>query len=293
MRPPFPVTIAPLLPQFLTRRNAKLDFVLRAIDEHRVDRPTIGFIAELWHGPEQGSTVAQINNAAYWTVAPWLASAAAATGAGLAEEVGGRWRLTERGAKLARDMRAAARAHHGTLHPIPDAELSELAALLERAFQASATSLDGDENAHLPRASRYRRGVALDAAFAQLDAAIYGLWMVRDDAHMTAWRAAGIDGPALDVLTRVWREEATSEEDLRAKLIGQSPADVRASLERLRAAGSLAAGDALRVTDAGHALRQRIENETDRLFFSPWPDEVGARSGWIEDRLRAVNQALI
>jgi hypothetical protein len=39
-------------------------------------------------------------------------------------------------------------------------------------------------------------------------------------------------------------------------------------------------------------MRQKIEDETDRLFFSPWPDDVGANGKWIADRLAAVNAAL-
>ena len=50
--------------------------------------------------------------------------------------------------------------------------------------------------------------------------------------------------------------------------------------------------DRLRVTSAGASARQAIEDETDRLFFTPWPDEVGARSAWIAEKLIEVNTAL-
>lgn len=39
MRPPYPVTLVPLLPQFLQRRNATLDFPLRATERYGIDRP--------------------------------------------------------------------------------------------------------------------------------------------------------------------------------------------------------------------------------------------------------------
>jgi hypothetical protein len=37
---------------------------------------------------------------------------------------------------------------------------------------------------------------------------------------------------------------------------------------------------------------QKVEDETDRLFFTPWPDDVGAKGAWIADRLGMVNTAL-
>jgi len=127
---------------------------------------------------------------------------------------------------------------------------------------------------------------------ARLDAAIYGLWQVRDDSHVQAWRDAGLTGPALDVLTRVWHREAATADELSAKVATQRPEDVRAAVQQLRSAGLLAAGPALALTAKGVAVRERIEAETDRYFFAPWPDAVGAQSDWLTERLAAVNAAL-
>jgi hypothetical protein len=44
-----------------------------------------------------------------------------------------------------------------------------------------------------------------------------------------------------------------------------------------------------RTTDQGARARQAIEDETDRLFFSAWPDDVGSSAGWIRVNLAAVN----
>jgi hypothetical protein len=48
----------------------------------------------------------------------------------------------------------------------------------------------------------------------------------------------------------------------------------------------------LKATAAGAKVRQKIEDETDRLFFTPWPDDVGAKSPWIAEKLIGVNTAL-
>ena len=46
------------------------------------------------------------------------------------------------------------------------------------------------------------------------------------------------------------------------------------------------------MTARGRDVRQRIEDETDRRFFDPWPEDVGHEGGWIAERLAAVNTAL-
>ncbi|TMF27463.1 MAG: hypothetical protein E6I28_03410 [Chloroflexi bacterium] len=294
MRPPYPVDIVPLLPDFLGRRRAKLTFALRRAEELGLDRPSftwainLGYRGERGGGPEPGDLMS-----AYGTIpGRWLPMAAAARGAGLAEERGGRWYLTGKGRELAREMRDAARAHYATLAPIPKDELALLARLLDRAFESGVKASEPRERMHTPFAIAYRAGDdPPDGSFAQLDAAIYGLWQVRDDCHFAAWRASRLGGPELEVLTRVWRREAEDPTALAELLPHQRAEDVDASLARLRERGLIAPG-VLRATDEGAETRQRIEDETDRLFFTPWPDEVGAKGAWIAERLGAVNAAL-
>jgi hypothetical protein len=188
-------------------------------------------------------------------------------------------------------MHEAARAHYATLAVLPKEELSELARLLDRAFLAAAKSPQPRERKHTPFAFSYRRDEPPEGSFAQLDAAVYGLWQVRDDCHFAAWRAAGLGGPEVEVLTRIWRQEAADETALVELLPHQRPADVGATVARLRKE-LLVQADALRTTARGAQVRQKIEDETDRLFFEPWPEEVGAKSGSVADRLARVNAAL-
>src|SRR5437660_477186 len=137
----------------------------------------------------------------------------------------------------------------------------------------------------------YRGDDAPAGSFAQLDAAVYGLWQVRDDSHIAAWQASGLSGPEVEVLTRMWREEAADEAALTDLLPHQRPEDVRAALARLRRDDLVERG-ALKTTAKGANTRQRIEDETDRLFFTPWPEDVGTKSAWIAEKLIEVNTAL-
>ena len=293
MKPPYPVEIPPLLPLFLNKRRAKMTFPLQKTEELGLDRATFIWTINLSYRGERGASAEPGDLTSVYGTIPgrWLPMAAAARGAGLAEERDGRWYLTEKGRGLAAAMHEAARAHYATLTPLPKDDLAELARLLDRAFVASAKADEPKKRQHTAFAFGYRGDEPPAGSFAQLDVAVYGLWQVRDDCHMAAWRASGRSGPEVEVLTRLWREEAADEAALSDLLTHQRPEDVKAAVARLRSEG-LVETRALKATAAGATVRQKIEDETDRLFFTPWPDDVGARSAWIAERLIQVNTAL-
>ena len=291
MRPPYPATLVPLFPQFLQRRNTKLDFPLRATERHGIDRPAYLFVVQsLGFADPDGATLPQLGNT-YATVHSGLqAAAATAQGAALVTHAGDRWSLTERGRRLLDEHRQAVAAYQANLAPIDRAELGRVAALLERAFTAGAAAPEPATRPRTPRAQRYRWSPPT-SELAQLDQAVFGLWQIRDDCHIQAWTDVGLGAPVLDLLTRLWRGEAASTEDLAAIVTGQHPTDIAAGVATLRARGLLDQGT-LALTPEGRALRERIERETDRYFYGPWPDEVGAEAAWLEDALGRTNAAL-
>ncbi len=217
----------------------------------------------------------------------WTGPAAAARAAGLADETHGRWRVSSRGRELAARVRREADAYLGSLAPIPQEELRRLADALGSALDAIAASPVPKD--HLLR-TRWALGDP-SIPLVALENAVFGLWQARDDCHMSSWREAGFSGPVFDVLTRVWRNEAASEAELASKIAQQRPADVAAALAWLRSERLVRAAE-LAVTERGGGVRQRIEDETDRRFFEPWPDEVARHGDWLAARLRAVNEAL-
>jgi hypothetical protein len=287
------VAIPPLLPEFLNRRRAKLAYPLERAEALGIDRPSVLWTINLSYRGDRGAAAEPGDLDSVYATIPkrWLPMAAAARGAGLVEERDGRWHLTPKGAELARGMQAATRAHYATLTPLPASELAELSRLLDEAFRSAARAGEPARRLHTPFAFAYRADEPPPGSFAQLDAAVYGLWQVRDDCHMAAWAAEGMTGPDVEVLTRLWRREAEDESSLEELLPHQKAEDVRASLARLRDRG-LAERAALRATAEGSRLRQGIEDETDRMFFAPWPDAVGAQSAWIADKLAQVNATL-
>ena len=287
MRPPYPVELVPLFPEFLTKRRAKFTLPLRLMEELSVDRPALFFVTG-GVAPQGGGRLSEMWNpyATQWD--QQQAASVAARDAGLVDEKDGRWDLTAAGRDLTGRVRREADAYLASLpSPLSGEDLGRLASLLGSAFEAIAASLDRRWHSHIPRAAR----MAGDGGhpMVALENAVYGLWQARDDCHMAAWRQAGLDGPTLDTLTRIWRGEAASEEELAAKLTSQRPADIAAQLARLRRDGVVGADGPPRTTEKGAKVRQAIEDETDRLFFSPWPDDVGSSARWIREKLATVN----
>ena len=292
MREPYPLALIPLFPQFLQRRRAKSDFTLRAMERLGLDRPAYFFAMDLGIQDPRGALPKDVGNSAYRTTDAQLATVAAAgESVGLLVWRDGRWSLTDKGKIALAELRNAMEAYYGSLSPIDPAEIKRLATLLDDARAAVVASSDPKTREHTPRGARYR-WTEPASAMARLDAAIYGLWQFRDDCHTQAWRDAGLAGPAMHLFTAIWNKDATSDDDLVAKVGTQRPEDVRAGLQQLRADGLAATGPELALTAKGATLRERIEGETDRYFFAPWPDPVSAQSDWLTERLAAVNAAL-
>ena len=292
MREPYPLGLPPLLAQFLLRRRAKSDFPLRAMERLGLDRPAYFAAIDLGIQDPRGASAGDIQNSAYRTSdEPLRAPFAAAESAGLVASRDGRWSLTDKGTAALGEMRHAIDRYFAGLAPIDAADLGRLARLLDDALAACLAAPEPRTRDHTPRAARYRWQEP-SSAFARLDAAIYGLWQVRDDCHVQAWRDASLTGPVVEVLSRVWRAEAATEDELAGKIATQRPEEVRAAVRQLRIDGLLTSGPELALTPQGRLTRERIEAETDRYFFTPWPDAVGAQTDWVTERLAEVNAAL-
>jgi len=117
----------------------------------------------------------------------------------------------------------------------------------------------------------------------------------RDDCHLAAWRPYGVSGPAWEAFTFLWRGEAHTADKLAEKLSnrGLSTEHYTQALRELEQKGWItAAGDGTyQLTEQGAALRQKVEDETDRLYYAPWAalsDRELEKLGHLLTRLKGV-----
>ncbi len=184
----------------------------------------------------------------------------------------GAYRLSEQGRAALAGSFAAVHAALVGYEPLPAAELEQLTSLLERVVRACVAAPEPAAKEALLGSRRSDPGPQA-APGARIDQLLTDLLRFRDDAHVAAWQPLGVSGLAWELLTLIWRGEATTREALEQQLErrGHAPADYDQALGDLAGRGWLAERDGqLHVTDAGRAVREQAEEQTDRLFYGPW-----------------------
>ena len=178
------------------------------------------------------------------------------------------YRLTDAGRAKLQSILQTLRAHHATIQPLPSVEMNRVAELLQRVVAAA-------ENAPTPPGTwcitRARRLKPADSAAptTKIDHYLACLNAFRDDAHLAAWRAHSISGPAWEAFTLIWRGEAKTVDELFQKLAPRGHArEIYAAVLKQLAdkkwveenAGAYAA------TAQGKTLREEVEATTDKYF---------------------------
>ena len=201
----------------------------------------------------------------------------------------GRYLVTPRGRALIERIEQAVQDYTATLTPLPLPELTRLAALLEAIAQRMWQASEPAVKAHQARCHRLPP-ITTSAPMVHLDAAVFALWMARDDAHIAAWRAEGLSGPHLDLLTRLWTAEAHTLPELTTALQQtQRLEDILQGVTALSEAGYvLVEGEHIALTGYGQQVRTRIEEETDRIYFTPWPPLTPEDLNWLYSSLKSA-----
>jgi len=186
---------------------------------------------------------------------------------------GQEYRLTDKGLELVQSWTERERVRLAGLTPLPPRDLHRLSTLLSRIVQAALAAPPPPGKDRL-LSSRRIAPSANAAPMVQIDQYLTDLVYFRDDAHVSAWRRHNFDGPAIEVLTLLWRGEATDVDGLSAALTeqrGYTRDDYAPIVERLQERGLVDASQpTLAVTPQGSALRKEIEATTDRYHMFPW-----------------------
>lgn len=229
----------------------------------------------------------------YATLRPELAHLPTLVEAGYVALDGDLYTVTDAGRMVFKRVEAARHAYLASL-TFPGVPMADVARLADTLHWLGEQHWAAPESRNKAHQARIRRAAAPpDAApLVRLLDAVYALWFARDDAHNAAWREVAFAGPVFDLLTHLWEGKADTQPALVAAVAErQTAADMTAGLRFLVAAGYVQPdGDALRLTPLGRMVRETLEQETDRIYFAPWPAEVDA--AWLRDILAAVIAAL-
>ncbi len=206
---------------------------------------------------------------------------------GLLDQSGDSFMLTPTGRNLlTRGERDANNYAKARMH-LPPCDLERLAATLTDIAERQRNAPEPAERAHQDRVPFLRRFDSRQTAPVQMEYAIYALQRARDDAHIASWRAVGLQGPEIELLSLLWTADARTEGELvEMTQARMRPSDVPLSLGRLKRKGyaTVEPGTAL-ITDLGREVRTIIECETDRIYFTPWPE---IDLDWVFGRLETL-----
>ena len=279
--------------RFLQRRPFGWEGPLKMLESERIQLPALILLRDLVKGtdPDEKLTRREMENRLfnpYPTFNPIFDNLPSLLEGGYLSLSEGRYLVTPRGRTLIERVEQAKHDYTATLAPLPLPELTRLANLLEaiaqRMWQASEPAI----KAHQARC--HRLPITPPAPMVRLDAAIFALWMARDDAHIAAWRAKGLSGPQVDLLTSLWKGEAHTLPELTTAFEElQHPDDILRGIAALSEAGYvLVEGERIALTEDGQRVRTRIEEETDRIYFTPWPSLTQDDLNWIHSSLEKI-----
>jgi hypothetical protein len=289
--------LPPLMPQFLRRRRVGLPAVKEIADGLGIERPHLFamLLLRLVTGSYGSESVSPAQVRAwdpYATKDVYSEAFDALADKGLVlEDEHGNLALSPAGREAVDRLHAAGREFVSAHRPLPPDDLATLADLLQSAVEATLA-----DPVLAPRPGSHLAGARSIATFGsdappmvRIEQAVYDLWHARDDAHMKAWRDAGLEGPAMPVFTLVWSGEAKIIPELAGQLNAQqSPGDIESSLAYLVANDYVEVdGEAVRVTPAGALVRDDIERETDGIYFASWPLSL-QEAEWLRDHLRQL-----
>jgi DNA-binding MarR family transcriptional regulator len=181
------------------------------------------------------------------------------------------FRVTEKGQALVDGFFHAAHEALEGVSPLPRDEMIELRDLLRAIVENARSPLPKNES--IFHAGRYSDPGPDAAPAAQIDQLVTDLYYFRDDAHIAAWRLTGLDGPAWEALTVLWREQAQTLSEIAERLTnrGHTHDDYAASVKDLADRGwVIVNGDEVQISSEGRQLREDAEKKTNENFFAPW-----------------------
>jgi hypothetical protein len=201
----------------------------------------------------------------------------------------GQYTLSEKGTELVEDFLGKWDGWFGSLPSLGDPETPQLANLLQKLVNAAAKTPQFDPKPTLKIGLNFKPGP--DAAhMLRVRRHLVDLTYYREDAHIAAWQPYKVDGRTWEVLTFVWRGEASTAADLAENLSEYrhyTEEDYAATLESLVSQGwAIQEAGKYVLSEAGKNLRQEAEDKTDEYFAIPFStlteDELKTLKGFME-----------
>ena len=184
------------------------------------------------------------------------------------------YRPTQKGKDIIDQIEAVQVKAFNEHEPLSEVELDRIIALLDKI-------LKGIKSLTQPPRSRFEIRSTI-----QIVRDLTPLWMFMDkvilienfrqDCHDASWKIHDINAHAWEIMTLLWREEATGIDDLPelvANNRGFTREETEAAVQDLLGRGWIQPAEdpgKYQVTGSGKTMRQEAEDLTDKYFFAAW-----------------------
>lgn len=181
---------------------------------------------------------------------------------------------TEEGLKIAKKLWRAAGDSLADLNPIPSENLQRLFGYFNRLIEAMLAAPEPPSHFYIAHKRDNYGRLGTESPFEDFVVRFGALSAYRDDSHIAAWQALGVEGHAWDIFTRLWNTASpASSEQLFEKVAYRGiPIElVVQNLQNLSERGWIESKDGeYQLTAEGRRIREEAEALTDRYFFTPW-----------------------
>jgi len=189
-----------------------------------------------------------------------------------ANRIGNDYSLTDEGRAVITQLSEQRNQMFANFKPLPEDELSKLVELSQRIIQASLES--GDEQATwCLRFSNKRKPAEPVSSISKLIHVCSDYNAFRDDAHMSAYTAQGVDGMTWEAFSFIHGGQAHTTDDLFNQLAyrGWTVAEWQDALNCLADKGWIDGDESgYQSTEKGNTISDKVEQKTDDLFYTPW-----------------------
>ncbi|HLE15490.1 MAG TPA: hypothetical protein VI776_12130 [Anaerolineales bacterium] len=189
----------------------------------------------------------------------------------LEEYSAGEFRLTVTGRSSVEQFITQARQVMMDVDPLAPQDSSRLAKLYKQLVEHCLKTPPPPESWSITLSSKLMPSE--EPPLPYIEQAMSCLGAYRDDAHLAAWQDTGLSATSLEMMTILWRKEVGSFDEIIKKLVFRGYAEqvYEKALDELRdfkyMSGSRRSPG---LTPEGIAFREKIEQDTNRYFFTPW-----------------------
>ena len=242
----------------------------RFTEKHRLDRLEFWLATRLRYFPGSATPNDFSTFGPYTSVSKYQGALGGLAEKKLVERSGeGRYRLTDAARKGLADTYAEYFARVARLNLLPEADAQSLYQLVDQAYISALRQADvpvpilNAAHSVLPE---------IDSVWVQLERRMVGLMIFRDESHIAAWRGAGYTGPRIELSSLLFgAADGLSHDELRAAASRLDDKDFVSALSALHSGGEVTQrAERYKLSKAGRATRQEIEEATDRNYARPF-----------------------